>query len=223
MMELDANRWVNPGLVLLAEASEFRALNPSEVATLSGQPVAEMRLLRLCILAVERGESRSWLNPPADVPGWPDVEGSTHPLVVGGFSNGTQSFDGHIDEFALWKGLAVYPGGTTFTPEAAAYPNPGAGTGNVTVEWDRRTRLRTNPTNGYVPVGEATESYEVVVYTTSGYVTPVRTITGLTSSSWEYTRDHQIADFGSQQATVYADIFQISAVVGRGYPLRGAF
>jgi len=37
------------------------------------------------------------------------------------------------------------------------------------------------------------------------------------------TRDQQIADFGSQQSTVYADIFQISAVVGRGYPLRGAF
>lgn len=202
----------NTSGVLIVDLTAAAAVTPGTWYHLVG--VREGNVFRLYIDGVQQASATNSSSLQSN---------ATHPLVVGGFSNGTQSFDGHIDEFALWKGLAVYPGGTTFTPEAAAYPNPGAGTGNVTVEWDRRTRLRTNPTNGYVPVGEATESYEVVVYTTSGYVTPVRTITGLTSSSWEYTRDQQIADFGSQQATVYADIFQISAVVGRGYPLRGAF
>lgn len=202
----------NTSGVLIVDLTAAAAVTPGTWYHLVG--VREGNVFRLYIDGVQQASATNSSSLQSN---------ATHPLVVGGFSNGTQSFNGHIDEFAFWKGLAVYPGGTTFTPESVAYTDPGAGTGNVIVEFDRRTRLRANFTNGYVPLGEETESYEVVVYTNSSYVTPVRTVTGLTSPSWEYTRDQQIADFGSQQSTVYADIFQMSAIVGRGYPLRGAF
>lgn len=71
---------VNASAVRLADESDVRVLNPAEFETVSKSQVAEARLLRLCILAMERGESRSWLQLPPIVAGWPRVHGATHPM-----------------------------------------------------------------------------------------------------------------------------------------------
>ena len=49
-----------------------------------------------------------------------------------------------------------------------------------------------------------------------------RTITGLTTPAAAYTSAQQVTDFGSNQATLYIRIYQLSATVGRGYPLQTA-
>ena len=69
-----------------------------------------------------------------------------------------------------------------------------------------------------VPIGEASESYEVEIYDGSGYATVKRTLTASTPAA-AYTSAQQVTDFGANQATLYVRVYQISATVGRGYPL----
>ena len=70
-------------------------------------------------------------------------------------------------------------------------------------------------------LGEASEAYEVEIYSSNTYVTVKRTITGLSSPTTTYTAAQQTTDFGSTQATIYFIVYQISATVGRGYEARG--
>lgn len=94
--------------------------------------------------------------------------------------------------------------------------------GDVIGKWTRRTRVG-GEWRDYVDaqLGEASELYEVEVWN-STYTTLKRTVTGLTSSTFTYTSAQQTTDFGSNQATVYVRVFQISAVVGRGFALQGS-
>lgn len=94
-------------------------------------------------------------------------------------------------------------------------------TSDITITWSRRTRLSKNFSNGTVPLGEASESYEIVIYTSGTFATVKRTLTA-TSPTVVYTSAQQVADFGSNQATVNVRIYQISAIVGRGYPAQGS-
>jgi len=48
-----------------------------------------------------------------------------------------------------------------------------------------------------------------------------RTIT-VNAPSCAYASADQISDFGANQATLYLKLFQISATVGRGYPLTAS-
>ena len=87
------------------------------------------------------------------------------------------------------------------------------------IDWMRRTRTPVEPFSGAVaPLGETSESYEVEVWS-SGYSALKRTITGLASASATYTAAQQIADFTAVQQTLYLKIYQVSSVMGRGYPL----
>ena len=96
---------------------------------------------------------------------------------------------------------------------------------NLTTTWIRRTRVG----GGWrdlsdVPLGEDTEDYEEDIL--SG-ATVKRTITKTTSAGGSvvtpasqtalYTAADQITDFGSEQSSVDAEIFQLSAILGRGY------
>jgi hypothetical protein len=94
-------------------------------------------------------------------------------------------------------------------------------TGDITLTWSRRTRLSKNFSNGSVPLGEATESYDVVIYSSNTFVTVKRTVT-VTSPTLTYTSAQQVADFGSNQSTIYVRVFQNSATVGRGYFAQGS-
>lgn len=98
------------------------------------------------------------------------------------------------------------------------------GSANITFTFDRRSRLapRYGGTGGsYVPPAEAGESYEIDVYSNSSYAAVLRTLTGA-SASIAYSAAQQTADFGSAQATVYARVYAVSAVVGRGAYLQEA-
>ncbi len=46
----------------------------------------------------------------------------------------------------------------------------------------------------------------------------VRTLTGITSPSAIYTAADQAADFGAAQSAVHVVVYQLSGVVGRGFP-----
>lgn len=92
------------------------------------------------------------------------------------------------------------------------------GSSNFTGTFTRRSRLSSSWwTNGVVaPVGETTEAYEIDVMQGS---TVKRTIT-VTSPTWTYSATNQTADFGSPQSSITFRIYQLSAVVGRGFPLE---
>lgn len=98
------------------------------------------------------------------------------------------------------------------------------GSNNVTLTWQRRTRLatRTIGTLGIsVPLGEDTEAYDLEIYSDGSYATVVRTITALTLTA-TYSAAEQTADGFTPGNPIYAKVYQRSAAVGRGYPLEQA-
>ena len=86
--------------------------------------------------------------------------------------------------------------------------------GNLTITWARRTRIGGGWNNfADVPLGEAAESYSIDIM--SGAVVK-RTLTS-TTPTVSYTAAMQVADFGSNQAAVVVNIYQISGIIGRGF------
>lgn len=93
------------------------------------------------------------------------------------------------------------------------------GSDNLTITWTRRARFGAEWLDGDdVPLAEASEEYEVDILDSSGTV--VRTLDGLTTASASYTAAQQTTDFGSPQALISIVVYQISAIVGRGYGTR---
>lgn len=88
------------------------------------------------------------------------------------------------------------------------------GSNNLTVTFQRRTRTGAAAweTGGTAPIGEDSLSFECDIL--SG-ATVVRTIT-MTVETFDYSAADQTTDFGSPQASIDIEIFQISALVGRG-------
>lgn len=87
--------------------------------------------------------------------------------------------------------------------------------------WVRRSRIDVEwRDNVDVSLGETAEQYIVEFYTTSGYTVLKHTSATLTTPSYTYSSASQIADFGSVQTILYCRIYQLSSVVGRGYPLQ---
>ena len=92
-----------------------------------------------------------------------------------------------------------------------------ASSGDWSISWIRRTRVDGAWRSGSdVSLGEQSEAYEIDVLDGSGNV--VRTISNLTSQSATYTNAQQTSDFGAGQASITIRIYQLSAIVGRGYP-----
>lgn len=91
-------------------------------------------------------------------------------------------------------------------------------TNDWNLEWVRRSRTD-GEWRDLVDAGlsETTEAYEVDIFTDGTFATVKRTIAAATQSC-TYTSAQQVADFGSNQATIYAKVYQLSSVVGRGYP-----
>jgi hypothetical protein len=95
--------------------------------------------------------------------------------------------------------------------------------GDLTIGWTRRTRYAGDWLNntGSVPLNEDSETYQIDIM---NGVTVVRTINwtpGTYDSNGNptalYTAAQQTTDFGSPQATVTVNIYQISAQIGRGF------
>lgn len=91
-------------------------------------------------------------------------------------------------------------------------------TNDWTLSWIRRSRY--DQWRDYVdsPLGETSESYEIEIYSSGTYTTLKRTLTA-SSPTVSYTSAQQVTDFGSNQATLYVKVYQLSATVGRGYAL----
>lgn len=88
------------------------------------------------------------------------------------------------------------------------------GSGDLTIDWIRRSRVDAEWRDGVgIPLGEESEAYEVDILD-GGNV--VRTIE-VTSPTASYSAADQTTDFGSAQSSVDVNIYQLSAVVGRGY------
>jgi hypothetical protein len=90
-----------------------------------------------------------------------------------------------------------------------------SGSGDWALSWVRRTRVGGAWTSGTsIPLGEASEEYEVEIMN-GGSV--VRTVTGLTSTAYTYSAANQTSDFGSGQSSLNFRVYQISDSVGRGF------
>jgi YD repeat-containing protein len=91
-------------------------------------------------------------------------------------------------------------------------------TNDWTLTWNRRSRF--GDWRDYIdaPLGEASASYEVDVFSSSAFTTLKRTLTSATETA-TYTSANQVTDFGTNQSTLYLKVYQLSATVGRGYPL----
>lgn len=91
-------------------------------------------------------------------------------------------------------------------------------TNDWNLEWVRRSRTD-GEWRDLVDAGlsETSEAYEVDIFTNGTFATVKRTITAATQSC-TYTSAQQVADFGSNQATIYVKVYQLSSAVGRGYP-----
>lgn len=95
--------------------------------------------------------------------------------------------------------------------------------GDLTITWIRRSRTYGDWHDlTDVPVGEESELYDVEIFNDSTYETVIYTITGLTSQTAEYSAALQTSQFASPQATVYIQVYQVSATVGRGTALQGS-
>lgn len=92
---------------------------------------------------------------------------------------------------------------------------------NITLTWDRRTRLSENWMLGLVPLGETSEHYQVAIYSDNTYTTVKRVIDAYARTA-TYTSADQLTDFGSNQSTIYVKVFQMSDSIGRGRELQAS-
>jgi hypothetical protein len=94
---------------------------------------------------------------------------------------------------------------------------------NLTITWVRRTRSAWDSLDARAaPLDEASELYDVVIYSDGLYTTVVRTISGMTSPTAAYSAANQTTDGLTPGNPVYCKVYQISAIVGRGYPRTGS-
>lgn len=87
--------------------------------------------------------------------------------------------------------------------------------GDITVEFDRRTRIGGNWNGSTIPLGEAIEVYEMDIYDGSDIVNTLNSST----PSITYSSADQTTDFGAPIAAedLEAMLYQLSATVGRGF------
>lgn len=94
--------------------------------------------------------------------------------------------------------------------------------GDLTLTWVRRTRVGGEWKDGVdAQLGETSEAYDVEILSGAGG-SVVRTFSGVTSPTVFYSAAQQVTDFGSAQSTVYVRVYQLSSVVGRGFPGTGS-
>lgn len=93
------------------------------------------------------------------------------------------------------------------------------GSNNFSISWVRRTRIGGAwlDGTGTVPLSEASEVYDLEVLNASGTI--LRKVYGLTSPTYFYTAANALADFGTQPSFVWIRIYQVSAAVGKGFPV----
>ena len=87
--------------------------------------------------------------------------------------------------------------------------------GDVAFTWMRRTRFAGDSWDpDTVPLNEESEAYDLEVLDGAGRV--LRTVSGLSSPTWTYTAAAQTTDFGAPQPSYTLNLYQLSALFGRG-------
>lgn len=88
---------------------------------------------------------------------------------------------------------------------------------DISLTWERRTRVNGGLMDGTgtVPVGEASEAYEVDIIAVDGS-TVLRTL-GATTTALAYAAADIATDFGAVPGDLHVAVYQISAEVGRGF------
>jgi hypothetical protein len=90
--------------------------------------------------------------------------------------------------------------------------------GNLTITWTRRTRISGEwRDNIDVPLGEESEAYDVEIVDAT-FTTVKRTFSALNSPTVTYSAANQVHDGYADGDPVFVRVYQISAIVGRGYP-----
>jgi hypothetical protein len=91
------------------------------------------------------------------------------------------------------------------------------GSGSLELEWTRRTRVLGDWSASIPPLGETTEAYDVDVVVGGDVVRTISTTTAAaTYTAAQYNADTSSSESAVPEVTVR--IYQISEVVGRGYP-----
>jgi hypothetical protein len=129
-----------------------------------------------------------------------------------------QAFTAGIDQVFTPKGLALKPFSPVYLKGVFD-----VGTGDLDISWIRRDRFGLTLRSGVdIVMSEATETYQIDIV--NGAASPpgvVRTLSVTGSRSVTYTAAQQATDFGSAQSSYDVLVYQMSAVVGRGYPVEG--
>ena len=119
---------------------------------------------------------------------------------------------------AINLALAFTPQGRGLRPWSPVWiKSVWQGSGDITLSWLRRTRsLAGDSWNApEVPLGEASESYDVEIL--NGVRSVMRTVTGLGLAAWTYTAAMQTTDFGALVTSLRLRICQ-NGQLGRGAP-----
>lgn len=103
-----------------------------------------------------------------------------------------------------------------FSPAGLRYDFDGD---DIVFEIDRRTRLSNNWTTGVLPLGEASERYQLRLYTDSTFTTVLRVFAS-TTPTVTYTQAQQTTDGYTPGDPLYARVGQISDSVGLGHELE---
>lgn len=110
------NKWAFTGYSSSAGVVAYSAVGTTTVSTGQWYHVAGVRdgnTFRLYVNGVQEASAAYAGN----------LRSAAEPFVVGGFDSGAQSLNGYIDDLRFTKGVCRYPGGTTFAPATAAFPN----------------------------------------------------------------------------------------------------
>ncbi|MBV1704343.1 MAG: glycoside hydrolase/phage tail family protein [Hyphomicrobiales bacterium] len=149
------------------------------------------------------------------------LDGAVTPLVAGVSALGVQNSwklgplaqDYATSAFASFTTAATGKALMPYAPVQAAATRSAAG---VTIAFKRRGRVDSDAWEPLdIPLGEDSEAYQVDVLKAGAVV---RTLAA-TSPSALYPAAQELADFGATQSALSVAIYQMSAEVGRGFPL----
>jgi hypothetical protein len=115
--------------------------------------------------------------------------------------------------------VTITPKGVAYRPYSPVHLRQKKSGNDIILNWVRRTRFDGDNWNiTEIPLNEEFERYEIDIMNGA---TVVRTITVNNATTVTYTSAMQVSDFGSNQASIDWNIYQISTIFGRGTPGNG--
>ena len=118
---------------------------------------------------------------------------------------------------ATYVTVAATPGALALMPYAPVQVRAQRSAAGVSLQFIRRGRLGSDAWDQIdIPLGEASEAYQIDIL--AGGV--VKSTLNLTSPAALYPAANELADFGAPQTALSLAIYQMSAAVGRGFPLK---